>query len=80
MIQISETVTTKEFTVLHCLKCGKEWIPKDPSKLPETCPNPTCRSKDWQKPKSNRKQKTWKDPIHKTRPDMKNKNRGQTKK
>ncbi len=70
---IDETVPSKkiEVTVLTCLKCGKEWIPKDPNKLPGSCPNPKCRSHSWQLPKGQRKPFTWKSEESKNR----NKNR-----
>lgn len=61
-----ETITKKEFTVLRCLKCGHEWIPKNPDKLPGSCPNPACRSRNWQKPRGYVKPYAWKDPVHKT--------------
>lgn len=55
----------KEVTVLTCLKCGWEWEPRNPDKLPGTCPNPECRSRNWQKPKGYIKPYEWKDPVHK---------------
>ena len=51
-----------EVQTLRCSKCGYEWIPKDQNKLPGTCPDPKCRSKNWNKPKSYRKPYTWKNP------------------
>lgn len=34
---------------LKCVKCQHEWIPRTAKIV--LCPNPTCRTKYWEKPK-----------------------------
>lgn len=29
---------------LRCTRCGTEWFPRNPLKLPKTCANPNCKS------------------------------------
>ena len=33
--------------VLHCLRCGHEWLRRNLAKDPKVCPNPTCKSPYW---------------------------------
>ena len=44
-------VLRKTVTVLRCERCGYEWFPKDPTQLPEVCPNRRCKSFAWNKPR-----------------------------
>lgn len=37
---------------LKCLRCGKEWVPRNKDKVPGTCPR--CCSPYWNKPRKNR--------------------------
>jgi len=60
MTQIMKYTEGKEVKTLHCLRCGYEWNPKYPGVTPSTCGNTKCRSPNWMKPKSERKQYTWK--------------------
>lgn len=40
-----------KLTAFVCSRCGYEWIPKDPEKPPEHCPNVKCHSPYWDKPR-----------------------------
>ncbi len=44
-------VLRKTVTVLRCERCGYEWFPKDPQKLPAVCSNRKCKSLVWNKPR-----------------------------
>lgn len=35
---------------LECNRCGHTWIPRG-EELPTACPNPTCKSPYWNKPR-----------------------------
>jgi hypothetical protein len=48
-------VFKKTFVVVRCERCGYEWIPKDPQKLPAVCSNRRCKSFAWNKPRPKRK-------------------------
>lgn len=52
-----EELTTKQVTItmLHCLRCGYTWPPKNPDHLPKNCANPKCNSPYWNKPRRNTK-------------------------
>jgi len=36
---------------LKCLRCGHAWWPRDPTKKPETCASPKCKSPYWHTPR-----------------------------
>lgn len=40
---------TKEVKLLHCLRCGAEWEPRFPDRIPKTCN--VCNSTLWNKPR-----------------------------
>jgi len=50
-------VLRKTVTALRCERCGYEWFPKDPEKLPEVCSNRKCKSFAWNKPRQKRRTK-----------------------
>jgi predicted Zn-ribbon and HTH transcriptional regulator len=37
-----------------CKRCGHQWIPRKPGR-PRRCPNPTCMTPNWDKPKPKKK-------------------------
>lgn len=45
-------------TMLHCLRCGKTWIPRKET-LPKNCPE--CNSPYWNKPRRVKKTEPKKD-------------------
>jgi hypothetical protein len=44
-------VLRKTVTVLQCERCGYEWFPKNPQKLPDVCSNRECKSPYWNRPR-----------------------------
>ena len=42
---------TKRITVYRCERCGHEWTPRNTNRPPKVCPNPTCKSPYWDKPR-----------------------------
>lgn len=43
--------TRKAQRPVRCQRCGYEWTPKSALGKPSTCPNPVCRSPNWDKPR-----------------------------
>lgn len=33
----------------RCVRCGREWAPRDPENVPKVCP--TCKSPYWERPR-----------------------------
>ena len=44
-------VLRRTVTILRCERCGYEWSPKDPERLPAVCSNKACKSPAWNKPR-----------------------------
>jgi hypothetical protein len=38
---------------LECIKCGHRWYPRTPN-LPLNCPNATCHTPNWNKPRGDK--------------------------
>ena len=51
MTDENSPVTTIEVPKLRCMRCGHEWIPRNPDKLPKNCANPKCNSPYWDRPR-----------------------------
>ena len=42
---------TMDQMIVRCFRCGWAWVRRDPTKLPEVCPNLKCKSKYWNQPR-----------------------------
>lgn len=51
MSKMNEPKPPKDYALpeLECKRCGYKWIPRTGN--PKQCPNPRCRSTDWDKEK-----------------------------
>jgi len=49
MQEIEMPYIIKEIKVLHCLRCGGEWLQRFPDREPKNCA--ICNSPSWNKPR-----------------------------